>query len=63
LFARIKGLDPTKYGILFPNIQAECATMATLLDDPTRIAPQFLKRSPPGDRRVVCLRTRNVSNL
>ena len=33
LFARVKELDPTRHGIHLKNIQAECATLAALLDD------------------------------
>jgi hypothetical protein len=33
LFARIRGLDPTSHGPQLKNIQAECATLAALLDD------------------------------
>jgi hypothetical protein len=34
LFARIKGLDPNRHGILLKDRQAECAALAALLDDP-----------------------------
>ena len=34
LFARIKGLDPNKHTTLLKDRQAECVTLAALLDDP-----------------------------
>ena len=34
LFARIKGLDPNKHTTLLKDRQAECITLAALLDDP-----------------------------
>ena len=34
LFTRIKGLDPNKHSTLLKDRQAECATLAALLDDP-----------------------------
>ncbi len=43
LFARIETLDPTKHGLHLKNLQAECAKLAALLDDPARYRSAILE--------------------
>jgi hypothetical protein len=44
LFARIEQLDPSKYGLQMKGIQAECATLAALLDDPAAYRSAVLEK-------------------
>lgn len=43
LFIRMEILDPTKHGPQLKNLQAECATLAALLDDPIRYRSAILE--------------------
>lgn len=44
LFAQIKQLDPTRHGLQLRNIQAECAKLAALLDDPVAYRSAILEK-------------------
>jgi hypothetical protein len=66
LFARVKALDPTKYGPRLKNVQADCAELSALLDDPAaygaaiveRIAARRQARNLPPDPQ--CLDSLNA---
>lgn len=49
LFARVKALDPARHGLQFGKIQADCAAMDALLDDPLAYRSAVLERI--ADRR------------
>jgi hypothetical protein len=44
LFARIKGLDPTRHGPRLKNIQEECAALDVLLGDPQSYRSAILEK-------------------
>jgi hypothetical protein len=67
LFARVKALDPTKHGPQFKIVQADCAELSALLDEPAayraaileRIAARRQARNLPPDPQ--CLDTLNAA--
>jgi len=52
LFTRMRTLDPTRYGPHIKNLQAECAKLAALLDDPSRYRSAILETI--AARRQAC---------
>jgi hypothetical protein len=44
LFARVRAIDPKSYGSYLKDIQAECAALAALLDDPQAYRSAILEK-------------------